>query len=83
LASELAHPGGHEMQPARVARLANDIAVQFPHLSDADAATAIAAHIRRFWDPRMLAELTELAARPDAELVSRAATAARLVAGRP
>jgi formate dehydrogenase subunit delta len=34
-------------------RLANEIARQFTHKAPADAATAIAAHIRAVWDPRM------------------------------
>lgn len=38
-------------------RLANELAVQFPQLSDADASATVAAHIRRFWDPRMRADL--------------------------
>jgi formate dehydrogenase subunit delta len=37
--------------------MANDIAVQFHHQPPADAAAAIARHIRSFWDPRMKAEL--------------------------
>lgn len=97
--SELTHsdgPASAGMQAARVARLANDIAVQFPHLSEDEAAEAIAAHIRTFWEPRMIAELAELAApaasepgspgptsasgSASSELVERAAAAARLVA---
>lgn len=42
--------------PAEV-RLGNDIARQFAHLDDRFAADAIAGHIRKFWDPRMRAEL--------------------------
>jgi formate dehydrogenase subunit delta len=38
-------------------RLANEIAIQFHHQDAADAAAAIANHIRRFWDPRMKADL--------------------------
>jgi formate dehydrogenase subunit delta len=87
LAAELAHSDGlaeaHEMQPARVARLANDIAAQFPHQPDAQAAAAIAAHIRMFWEPRMLAELTALSSRPDSGLAERARAAAKLLAGQP
>lgn len=41
--------------------MANDIAVQFPHLPADQAVTAIAAHIRKFWDPRMKSELLNLA----------------------
>ncbi|GAB3908672.1 hypothetical protein GCM10029964_108810 [Kibdelosporangium lantanae] len=41
-------------------RMANDIAMQFQHWTDKDAAaTAIANHIKRFWTPRMRADLLE------------------------
>ena len=42
--------------PAQV-RLANSIAVQFHHRPADEAASAIANHIRMFWDPRMRTEL--------------------------
>ena len=46
--------------------MANDIARNQAHLSQADAATLVANHIRSFWDPRMRAELARLvAADPD------------------
>ncbi|TNC25098.1 formate dehydrogenase subunit delta [Amycolatopsis alkalitolerans] len=38
-------------------RLANEIAVQFHHQPPDKAATAVATHIRQFWDPRMRADL--------------------------
>jgi formate dehydrogenase subunit delta len=38
-------------------RLANDIAAQFRHRPPEEAAAAIAAHIRAFWDPRMRSQL--------------------------
>lgn len=38
-------------------RLANDIAVQFTHRPFEEAAESVAAHIRRFWDPRMRGQL--------------------------
>jgi formate dehydrogenase subunit delta len=34
-------------------RLGNDIARQFAHLPHEKATTAIAGHLRTFWDPRM------------------------------
>ena len=34
-------------------RLANDIAAQFAHRPPADAATAVANHMKVAWDPRM------------------------------
>lgn len=36
-----------------VLRLAGEIAVQFQHRPPAEAAAAVAEHIRAFWDPRM------------------------------
>ena len=38
--------------PAYV-RLANEIAAQFAHRPPAEAATAIANHVKAVWDPRM------------------------------
>lgn len=87
MAAELAHSDGqaeaHKMEPARVARLANDIAVQFPLQSDAQAAETIAAHIKMFWEPRMIAELAALSGREDSALTERARAAARLLADQP
>jgi formate dehydrogenase subunit delta len=37
--------------------MANEIAVQFHHRPAEEAAAAIANHIRKFWDPRMKADL--------------------------
>ena len=34
-------------------RLANEIAAQFAHRPPAEAATAIATHLKAVWDPRM------------------------------
>jgi formate dehydrogenase subunit delta len=41
-------------------RMANQIAANFRHVPGDRAAEAIAAHIRRFWDPRMRGRLLEL-----------------------
>ncbi len=38
-------------------RLANDIAAQFHHLPADQGATAVAGHLRNFWDPRMRRQL--------------------------
>jgi formate dehydrogenase subunit delta len=38
-------------------RMVNEIAVQFAHRPVDEAADAVAAHIRVFWDPRMRAAL--------------------------
>jgi formate dehydrogenase subunit delta len=40
-------------------RLANEIARQFEHKPPADAATAIANHIKAVWDPRMKRALVD------------------------
>jgi formate dehydrogenase subunit delta len=71
----------HEMAPARVVRLANDIAVQFSFETDDRAARAIAAHITTFWEPRMTTELVFAVLQPDSGLFPRAEAAARLLAG--
>lgn len=38
-------------------RLANEIAIQFTHLSRADAESRIAKHLHDFWEPRMVRAL--------------------------
>lgn len=73
---------GRDMAPARVVRLANDIAAQFAHEPDDRAAADIAAHIRLFWEPRMTRELIGAVLGPDSGLLPRAADAARLLAAR-
>jgi formate dehydrogenase subunit delta len=50
------------------ARMGNDIARQFAHLAPDEAAAAIAAHIDRFWDPRMRSALRALVASGDETL---------------
>jgi formate dehydrogenase subunit delta len=48
----------HTMSPQ--VRMANEIALQFQHWDDKEAAaTAIANHIRKFWTPRMRADLLD------------------------
>jgi formate dehydrogenase subunit delta len=71
------------MPPARITQLANDIAAQFPHQTDAQAAKTIAAHIKMFWEPRMITELTALSSRTNSGLAERARAAAQLLAGQP
>ncbi len=65
--------------PAPEARLGNDIARQFGHLGADEAARRIAAHIDRFWDPRMRRALQALAAAGDDTLDPRLAAAALLL----
>jgi formate dehydrogenase subunit delta len=40
-------------------RLVNDILANLSYLSDDEAASALAGHIERFWDPRMTGRLRE------------------------
>lgn len=72
-------PPGSGMAPERVARLANDIAAQFPHLPNDAAAKETARMITTFWEPRMRAELASIAGRPDSGLSIRAEAAAALL----
>ena len=44
--------------------MGNDIARQFAHLPADDAADRIAAHLEKFWDPRMRERLTMLLGDP-------------------
>jgi formate dehydrogenase subunit delta len=48
--------------------MGNDIARQLAHLPPAQAAEAIAAHIERFWEPRMRRNLEALVAAQDDSL---------------
>ena len=58
-----------------VVRLINEIAVQFCRKPVPVAAMAIAEHIRRFWDPRMRAQLLSLQPSEADELDERAMAA--------
>ena len=49
----IAHPA--------VTRLGNDIARQFARMPERTAAEEIATHIEKFWTPKMLNELFDLA----------------------
>jgi formate dehydrogenase subunit delta len=60
-------------------RLANDVAAQFTHQPLDEAAQAIAAHLRAFWDPRMRAALLAHLAAGGAGLDSIALRAAALL----
>ncbi|ASR38503.1 formate dehydrogenase [Prauserella marina] len=60
-------------------RMINDIAVQFPHQEPGTAATAIAAHVRMFWEPRMRAELRKLSDTEPEAFEPLALAAARLL----
>ena len=58
-------------------RLANEIAAQFAHRSPADAATAIANHLKAVWDPRMKQALIDHANSGATDLDPAAALAAQ------
>ena len=58
------------------ARMGNDIARQFAHLADDEAVARIAAHIDKFWEPRMRQALQGLAAAGDDTLDQRLTAAA-------
>ena len=71
-----------------VIRMGHDIARQFAHRNHHDAVEEVSAHILKFWEPRMRAELRRcVAARDDdiepilAEAVRRAAHGAGPGAG--
>jgi formate dehydrogenase subunit delta len=49
-------------------RMGNDIARQFAHLPYEKATSAIAGHLRTFWDPRMRDALRSAVAAADDEL---------------
>ncbi|MBI4998331.1 MAG: formate dehydrogenase subunit delta [Rhodocyclales bacterium] len=72
------------MSTARLVRMANQIGAFFEAMPDADQGVAgVAEHLRKFWEPRMRAELAAyVAAHGDGELkpVVRAALKAAAVA---
>lgn len=43
-------------------RMATEIAAQFRHVPEEQAAETVAGHIRLFWDPRMRRQLHEVVA---------------------
>ena len=63
--------------------MGNDIARQFAHLPDAEAAAAIARHIETFWDPRMRRALEALVAAGDDSLDPLLVDAVGRLAARP
>ena len=64
--------------PAEI-RMINNIAAHFGYLRAEQAATAVADHIRRFWDPRMKQRLLMLAASDTRDLDPVAVAAAALL----
>ncbi|MFF0501778.1 formate dehydrogenase subunit delta [Nocardia aobensis] len=62
-------------------RLATDIAAQFRHIPPDAAAADIADHIRRFWEPRLRAQLLDQVTRAGTTCDPHIAAAAGLLAG--
>ncbi len=60
-----------------VVRLGNDLVRNFEVLPEEEAASGIATHIRKFWDPRMSRELVALVRRGDPGLDPLLVDAAR------
>jgi len=64
--------------PAEI-RMINNIAAHFGYLRAEQAATAVADHIKRFWDPRMKQRLLLLVASDTRDLTPVAVSAAALL----
>ena len=64
--------------PAEI-KMINNIAAHFGYLRAEQAATAVADHIKRFWDPRMKQRLLLLVASDTTDLDPVAVTAAALL----
>lgn len=45
------------MSPEKMVRMANQIATFFESQPDADRPGRVAAHLKEFWEPRMIAQL--------------------------
>ena len=64
--------------PAEI-RMINNIAAHFGYLRAEQAATAVADHVKRFWDPRMKQRLLLLAASDTTDFDPVAVAAAGLL----
>jgi formate dehydrogenase subunit delta len=64
--------------PAEI-RMINNIAAHFGYLRAEQAATAVADHIKRFWDPRMKQRLLLLVDSDTTDLTAVAVSAAALL----
>lgn len=51
-----------------IIRMGNQIVDQYPHLAEADKVEAVATHVRKYWERRMLATLFDLIAEGNDEL---------------
>jgi formate dehydrogenase subunit delta len=64
-----------------IVRMGNQIARQFAHLSEDEAVTAVANHLRNFWAPQMRAGLVDIVDEGDEVLEPVLAEAAELLRG--
>lgn len=69
------------MGAAQLVTMANEIAAFFVSASDAgEASKSVAAHLRRYWDPRMRKQIVEYVMTGGEGLVPTARTAVELLA---
>jgi formate dehydrogenase subunit delta len=61
-------PGESGVLHDAVIRLGHDVVRQFAHRGQADAVEEVSAHLLKFWEPRMRAELRRCVARRDHQL---------------
>ncbi|MBL0374949.1 formate dehydrogenase subunit delta [Rhizobium sp. KVB221] len=67
------------MQPNKLARMANQIAIFFNSQPEAERAKGVANHINKFWEPRMRREFFELVDKGGEGLQPLVIEAAKLV----
>ncbi|MEX2642107.1 MAG: formate dehydrogenase subunit delta [Acetobacterales bacterium] len=67
------------MDTGRIARMANQIAAFFASYPEAQAVEGTEDHIRKFWDPRMRAQLIALLEAEESGLSEVALAAARRI----
>jgi formate dehydrogenase subunit delta len=65
-------------EPAEI-RMVNDIVLNLNYLPTEQVVTAVADHVKRFWDPRMKGRLIELVAAESDDLDPVVVAAARLL----
>ena len=56
------------MSPEKLVHMANQIATFFRSQPGTDQADRVAQHLRDYWDPRMRAEIAQIAQRPESGL---------------
>ncbi|HKM60848.1 MAG TPA: formate dehydrogenase subunit delta [Acidisphaera sp.] len=68
-------------QVERLVMMANQIAQAFAYQGNAKAASSVADHLRKFWDPRMRAAIRAHVANGGEGLLPNARAAVELLAG--